>query len=65
MKTSPHYNFITSNYPEARINKKYLSDDALNDLYSLLEDKEILFLERYQAFINYIKQNYPEISFFL
>lgn len=59
----PQPNFITTKFPEAGLNKIYLSDEALNNLYSSIIEKKELFLEQYQNLIRFIKQNYPEISF--
>ena len=59
----PQLNFITTKFPEAGLNKIYLSAEALNNLYSSIIGKKKLFLEQYQNLIRFIKQNYPEISF--
>jgi alr3663 protein len=59
----PKPNFITTKFPEAGLNKIYLSDEALNNLCSSIIEKKELFLEQYQNLIRFIKQNYPEISF--
>lgn len=56
-------NFITTKFPVAGLNKEYLSDEALNVLSDSLIKKKELFLTKYQNFICFIKQNYPEINF--
>ena len=64
----PQPNFISKETPIAQensiayINKKYLSDEALQNLSCSLIEMKDLFLEQYRDFIRFIKQNYPEIS---
>lgn len=47
----------------ARLNTSYLSYVTLENLNISLEEKKNLFLEKYNNFIQFIKQNYPEINF--